>query len=71
VRRRGLSRTYATAGPGAEARVQETWDDPAELHASLPDPLEYWADSDEAPARSPFRYLTALRQSPPGIKNFG
>ena len=35
-----------------------------------PDTLEYWADpSGSGP--SPFRYLTALRQSPPGIKSFG
>ena len=44
--------------------------DADELHAALPGTLEYWTD----PGRSgptPFRYLTALRQSPPGIKNFG
>ena len=51
--------------------VRERADDPGGLLASLPDPLEYWADSDEAAAQSPFRYLTALRQSPPGIKSFG
>ena len=38
--------------------------------AHLPEPLEYWADA-EQPAPSPFQYLTALRQSPPGIKSFG
>ncbi|MEE8146470.1 MAG: hypothetical protein V3T24_02605, partial [Longimicrobiales bacterium] len=27
--------------------------------------------NDEFQRGSPFRYLTALRQSPPGIKNFG
>ncbi len=40
------------------------------LHASLPGTMEYWTDPDR-PGPSPFRYLTALRQSPPGIKSFG
>jgi hypothetical protein len=32
--------------------------------------MEYWADTEQA-SPSAFRYLTALRQSPPGIKSFG
>lgn len=40
------------------------------LHASLPATLEYWTDPDRS-GPTPFRYLTALRQSPPGIKSFG
>lgn len=40
------------------------------LQSSLPDPLEYWADTEDSPA-DPYRYLTALRQSAPGSKNFG
>ncbi|HSM60110.1 MAG TPA: OB-fold nucleic acid binding domain-containing protein, partial [Longimicrobiales bacterium] len=44
--------------------------DAGTLRASLPDTLEYWADPDR-PGPTPFRYLTALRQSPPGIKSFG
>ena len=52
------------AGPGMDSPDLE------HLHTSLPEPLEYWAEKDEAPA-SPYQYLTALRQSPPGIKSFG
>lgn len=116
VRRRGLSRTLATAKAegtapgtlppasttmparrparipagtvaGSEEWTEEAWGPdshtppPAEgqgldspdldhLHPSLPEPLEYWAEKDDAPT-SPYQYLTALRQSPPGIKNFG
>ena len=29
-----------------------------------------WGEAEQAP-RAPFRYLTALRQSPPGVKSFG
>ncbi|MGI9625502.1 MAG: hypothetical protein ACR2QM_01585, partial [Longimicrobiales bacterium] len=38
------------------------------LNPTLPPTLEYWAEPKE---RTPFRFLRALRQSPPGIKNFG
>ncbi len=55
---------------GRALAVSRSTDDLSDFHASLPDPLEYWADTDEA-TPTPFRYLTALRQSPPGIKNFG
>jgi error-prone DNA polymerase len=41
-----------------------------DLHASLPGTLEYWADPGW-PNATPFRYLTALRQTPPGIRSFG
>lgn len=44
--------------------------DLAGFQSSLPDPLEHWADP-EGESPDPYRYLTALRQSPPGIKNFG
>jgi hypothetical protein len=44
--------------------------DAGALHDSLPDTLEYWADPDRK-GPSPFRYLTALRQSPPDVKSFG
>jgi DNA polymerase III alpha subunit len=59
----------------------------AELQTSLPDTQEYWRDpwpswgqptdssagSNDSARQPPgaFRYLTALRQSPPGIKSFG
>jgi error-prone DNA polymerase len=92
VRRRGLSRTYASARAGQDGRAG--YDDRArrpaspstvhegpdehdtfsegfsELQGALPDTMEYWADPDR-PSRNAFRYLTALRQSPPGIKSFG
>jgi error-prone DNA polymerase len=101
VRRRGLSRSYATTDThrnvGPERRsgspepeptlvtatvsaVQEPGADPSpalnpdleHLHTSLPEPLEYWADTEsEERSTDPYRYLTALRQSPPGIKSFG
>jgi len=75
VRRRGLSRSYAAASsstPAIRERIadEEGPDGLTELRGSLPDTLEYWADPDR-PAPSAFRYLTALRQSPPGIKSFG
>jgi hypothetical protein len=41
-----------------------------ELAAEMPDTLEWWADPGHT-SHSPFRYLTALRQSPPGVKSFG
>jgi len=50
--------------------VRERPTDVDHLPASLPEPLEYWADTDSVET-DPFQYLTALRQSPPGIKSFG
>ena len=50
-------------------RVREVMQ-PEALHPALPGSLEYWAEPERSP-RAPFRYLTALRQSPPGVKNFG
>ena len=76
-RRRDLSRSHTAVASGSEggrsagvATVRESPDDLDDFQTSLPDPLEHWADP-EHPAPSPFRYLTALRQSPPGIKSFG
>jgi error-prone DNA polymerase len=59
VRRSGLSQANM-ADEGAAHAVRE----------SLPDTMDYWSDPD-ASGPTPFRYLTALRQSPPGIKSFG
>jgi hypothetical protein len=80
VRRRGLAHTHAAettaqlregVRPGfVGAAVRESPADIDQLPTSLPDPLEYWADRDEAKVK-PFRYLTALRQNAPGVKNFG
>jgi hypothetical protein len=78
VRRRGLTRTYAAthgrrATPAAvrEGPGEDTFSEGfAELQGALPGTMEYWADPDRSPP-SAFRYLTALRQSPPGIKSFG
>ncbi len=50
-------------------RVRETAR-PEEVHSTLPGTLEWWAEPERG-VRTPFRYLTALRQSPPGVKNFG
>ncbi len=41
-----------------------------ELTGAMPPALEWWADPDRT-SPSPFKFLTALRQSPPGVKNFG
>ncbi len=79
VRRSGLSRSAPANGhangngPGGDARPVDVGGldaDAEDLHAALPGTLEYWADP-SGPGPSPFRYLTALRQSPPGIKSFG
>jgi error-prone DNA polymerase len=79
-RKSGLARTYAEA-PGREpvAAVREGSDARerfSALQTSLPDTMEYWADPGDdghpdRPDPDAFRYLTALRQSPPGIKSFG
>ena len=50
-------------------RVREA-EQPKVLHPALLGTLESWAGQERSP-HAPFRYLTALRQSPPGIKNFG
>jgi len=71
VRRRGMSETYATANGNGRLAVQEgPEEDLDDLSTSLPGALESWADPDQK-APSPFRYLTALRQNPPGIKSWG
>ncbi|MBW2465094.1 MAG: hypothetical protein JRH11_25820 [Deltaproteobacteria bacterium] len=54
----------AAAAPSARADIES-------FEASLPDALEHWSDPDDQPVANPYRYLTALRQSPPGIKSFG
>ncbi len=86
VRRRGLSRSQpspetsngvppdihpaSTALPPTR-RSTRTPVGVAAVRESVGEPTsEDWEDSDQAPA-SPFQYLTALRQSPPGIKSFG
>lgn len=110
IRRRGLSRSYATAevrragSPGDNFGTPASLPEPARrepalaavrergpagegdaaregeagpygldhFQASLPEPLEYWADTEaEEPVADPYRYLTALRQNAPGAKSFG
>jgi error-prone DNA polymerase len=80
VRRSGLARTYAESRDHrAVAAVREGSDSSerfSALQTSLPDTMEYWADPGDdghpdRPDPGAFRYLTALRQSPPGIKSFG
>ena len=56
VPRRGLSRSYVAASATSERGA---------VTAGL------GSRTDPEPKVSPFRYLTALRQSPPGIKSFG
>ena len=41
----------------------------ATLRSELPGTLEYWGSG--SGGMSAYRYLTALRQSPPGVKSFG
>jgi error-prone DNA polymerase len=60
----------------ARAPAHDDAHDLAALPTALPDAQEYWAEPAEiavatAHDSSAFNYLTALRQSPPGIKNFG
>ncbi|MCG6956485.1 MAG: DNA polymerase III subunit alpha, partial [Gemmatimonadetes bacterium] len=66
VRRSGLSRS----GDGSRRDGADVDAEAAGLHAALPGTMEYWSNPDR-PGPTPFRYLTALRQSPPGIKSFG
>jgi error-prone DNA polymerase len=78
--RPSTERSYSrTREPAMAVRERlEDAEDFAELQTSLPDTQEYWrdpwpswgADSGQSPPGA-FRYLTALRQSPPGIKSFG
>lgn len=73
VQRRGLSRSYRDGRRPAAVRETAggtTPDDLTDFQNSLPQTLEYWADTEDPPA-NPYRYLTALRQSAPGIKSFG
>jgi len=60
----------ASPQTGLLAARESPREDLDDLHSSLPGTLEYWADPDRQ-GPSPFRYLTALRQNPPGIKSWG
>jgi len=81
VRRSGLSRSYEAARTAhREVAAVREGSDASErfsaLQTSLPDTMEYWAEPGDdghpdRPDPGAFRYLTALRQSPPGIKSFG
>jgi hypothetical protein len=67
VQRSGLSRLRST---DADAEAHNGVEAVAAVRETLPDTMEYWSDPD-APGSTAFNYLTALRQSPPGIKSFG
>jgi error-prone DNA polymerase len=84
--RSSTTRSYAAAASEEPVMaIRERSEEPAvftELQTSLPDTQEYWRDpwpswsqpgTDTSGRSTPgaFRYLTALRQSPPGIKSFG
>jgi error-prone DNA polymerase len=69
VRRSGMAKSRGVVGQAATVREPGP-NGATELRASLPGTLEYWTDPGH-PGPTPFRYLTALRQSPPGIKSFG
>jgi len=49
----------------------EYWADPKETASASAEPGMRRAEEPGAAVPNPFRYLTALRQSPPGIKSFG
>jgi error-prone DNA polymerase len=57
--------SHASAQNGVSAETSS-----GQLAPLMPGALEWWADPDRADP-SPFKYLTALRQSPPGVKSFG
>jgi len=48
---------------------------PPEARLAVPDPLSYFPDVEaggsDSSTRSPFHFLTALRQAPPEVKSFG
>jgi len=58
--------------PGGEAPGVETSATGAPLVADVPAPIEYWGAPDtKSTEANPYTFLTALRQSPPGVKSFG
>ena len=70
AKNQGAPRENRMIAAGAAAVRERGPQDAGDLHASLPGTLEYWTDPGHT-GPTPFRYLTALRQSPPGIKSFG
>jgi error-prone DNA polymerase len=70
AKNQGAPRENRTIAAGPAAVRERGPQDAGDLHASLPGTLEYWTDPGHT-GPTPFRYLTALRQSPPGIKSFG
>ena len=69
VRRPSHSHDTNNKSQNELADLSENLNGFSEIQTSPPDTMEYWTDSGRS-APSPFRYLTALRQSPPGIKSF-
>ncbi len=70
VGRRGMSRSERISEVNGTVLQDGPSADLDDLPSSLPDTTEYWRNPDRS-GPTPFRYLTALRQSPPGIKSFG
>jgi hypothetical protein len=53
-----------------DAHAKERWENQTDPDPQLPKVREWWGKPEEA-QKSPFHYLTALRQSPPGTKSWG
>ncbi len=70
VGRRGMSRSEGVPGGSGAVLPDGPSTDLDHLPSSLPGTTEYWRNPDWS-APTPFRYLTALRQSPPEIKSWG
>jgi hypothetical protein len=70
-RRREVQRQEAQEEALKERRRQPLPNDPSTNPSpELPDVREWWGKPEEA-RKSPFAYLTALRQAPPGTKSWG
>jgi hypothetical protein len=68
-REKKKGRAPGSAGSGSR-RGNETSGPPERPPPELPEVREWWGSPEEA-RKSPFAYLTALRQAPPGTKSWG
>jgi hypothetical protein len=72
-RKKEARRRDEAPGPSSQPSRTPTPDPdpvPADSSPELPKVREWWGKPEEA-RKSPFYYLTALRQSPPGTKSWG